>query len=159
MSKKKKTKKRTGLPQKRNKNLPAKTSSNRRLETIADQITDPGNGKELLQVTQTVSHHQGPYPSPGQFKEYQEIDPEIVVKILAHSEKEQDHRHTMDRRGQSYDFTQKLVGQFFGFMIGMGALGYGAHVATSGNPWSGALLGTGGVASLVAVFVYGKKKD
>ena len=114
--------------------------------------------KRTVAVSKTVRHHRGPYPSPEQFKEYSEVDPEIVTKILAHTEKEQTHRHNMDKRGQDYDFAQKLFGQTFGFLIGIAALVYGAHVATSGSPWPGALLGGGGVASLVAVFVYGKKE-
>src|SRR5260370_408943 len=51
------------------------------------------------------------------------------------------------------------VGQFLGFGIGVAALGCGLIAALHGAEWYGTFIGGGGVATLVAIFVYGRRSE
>lgn len=52
---------------------------------------------------------------------------------------------------------EALVGQLFGLMIGLAAIGGATLAAVNGAQWFGAALGVGGIAGLVGVFVYGQR--
>ena len=71
------------------------------------------------------------------------------------------HRSQYFRRGGSLcgdgKFKERRIGQIFGLVIGIVAIVGGVVAALNGAEWPGGLIGTGGVATLVAVFVYGKR--
>jgi len=74
------------------------------------------------------------------------------------AEKEQDHQHNLQKIGLNGEIWDARIGQILGFLIGFGALGYGSHTAIAGAEIAGSLIGVGGIGSLVAVFVYGRKQ-
>ena len=56
--------------------------------------TGNGVGKELERIY-TVDDNS--LPSPSELLAYQQIDPRIIDYLITSSEKEQDHRHRMDK--------------------------------------------------------------
>ena len=54
------------------------------------------------------------------------------------------------------EFAERRLGQFFGLVIGLAALGAGAYTAVNGHPVTGGFIGTGGVVALVTAFIYGR---
>jgi hypothetical protein len=51
------------------------------------------------------------------------------------------------------------IGQFLGFTIAVITIICGTYAATHGAEIAGGFIGTGGVASLVTVFIYGRKAN
>ena len=56
-----------------------------------------------------------------------------------------------------HELTDRRIGLFFGFVIALGALGISAMALREGHTIEGAAAIVGTVASLAAVFVYGRK--
>jgi uncharacterized membrane protein len=111
--------------------------------------------KELKQLVSAV--FKGPIPPPAMLKQYNTIDPTFSNRILKMAEKEQSFRHKIENKIVDKQFTERRIGQLFGLIIGIVAIAGGSITAILGNPWAGGLIGGGGVAGLVAVFVYGKR--
>jgi uncharacterized membrane protein len=100
---------------------------------------------------------EGPLPPPNLLKQYNEIDPTFANRIVQMAERAQAHRHDMDKRSIEGQFKERRIGQIFGLIIGIVAILGGVVAAIYGAEWPGGFIGTGGVAALVAVIVYGKK--
>ena len=49
------------------------------------------------------------------------------------------------------------TGQMLGFFMGIFTIGCSTYAAVNGAEIAGGFIGTGGVASLVTVFIYGRK--
>jgi uncharacterized membrane protein len=82
------------------------------------------------------------------------------------AEAEAAHRHKMENKVLEADieigkreYAERRIGQFFGLIIGLAALGAGTFTAVNGHPISGGVIGTGGVVALVTAFIYGRVSD
>lgn len=109
----------------------------------------------MLQVAK-VSHHQGPLPSPEILKEYNLAIPGLGETIVQMALDDAQHRRTMDTEILKAQKRDNLLGQCFGFSIGTIAIIAGAITSVMGSQIFGTVLGGGGVAALVAVFVLGR---
>ncbi len=81
---------------------------------------------------------------------------------------EQSHSYAHEIQKKAMDIDDKYLetsgryfskGQIFGFIIALFTVGCGTYAAVSGAEIAGSLIGTGGVASLVAVFIHGRKSS
>lgn len=110
----------------------------------------------------------GPIPDPETLQQYDEVLPGTADRIVKQFEKESEHRQAMEnkivdaqiehqrldmaafRRGQVFAFTIAVVG-LIGSSIGV----YHAH--STGQAWAAASIGGVSLATLVGVFIYGRK--
>ncbi len=74
-------------------------------------------------------------------------------------EQESEHRRTIVDYSIKAQAREGMLGQIFGFLIGIFAIGCGTYAATNGAAWYGSLIGAAGVVGLVSVFVYGRRRD
>ncbi|MEM9452478.1 MAG: DUF2335 domain-containing protein [Cyanobacteria bacterium P01_E01_bin.6] len=114
----------------------------------------------------TASAFSGPIPSPETLYGYDRVEPGAANRILKMAEKEQSHRHSMQKQMLTIHAKdiedgrqEKKLGQIFGLTIGIVSILAGSLVAYSGKQIAGAVIGTGGVAGLVSVFVRGKREE
>jgi uncharacterized membrane protein len=105
----------------------------------------------------------GPIPAPAILGQYEKLVPGTAERLIAMAEKEQNHRHQMDRKitdAQINDLRRSRLennlGQVFGLVIGLSAILAGSYTALKGSQVVGGLIGTAGVAGLVSAFVLGK---
>lgn len=105
-----------------------------------------------------VHRKSGPLPPAEELEKYEKLLPGLADRIVKMAEKEQDHQHDMQKTGLKGEIWDGRIGQILGFLIGFGALGYGSHTAIAGAEITGGFIGVGGIGSLVAVFVYGRKR-
>lgn len=63
--------------------------------------------------------------------------PDIVDWILRQTENEAADRRERQARLDRYVCRERLIGQIFGFLIGIGGIAGGAYVAVSGHPTAG----------------------
>lgn len=119
--------------------------------------TGNGVGKELERIY-TVDDNS--LPSPSELLAYQQIDPRIVDYLITSSEKEQDHRHRMDKdkmlilkRESKREFRINWWGMFFAFgsiSVITGLIGYALYLD---KPWFAGILGGGALISIASIFV------
>jgi uncharacterized membrane protein len=138
------------------------------LETTEGEI--PGKLKILgelsgkIKILKSSTLWAGPLPSPEIMKEYLDISAELVPKIIEMAEREQLHRHNMDKRvldaeirdGKNNRNIEKR-GQICALAIGTIAITSGALVAIFGNQLVGIFVGgpisLSGVGALVYAFL------
>lgn len=97
----------------------------------------------------------------GRVFEYRHPIPGSMDRIITMAERQAKHNQSMDRLAIWLTFAERFIGQLFGLTIGLAAIGGGVYVMLQGTgAWSyiaGTILGGSGLASLVGVFVYGRK--
>lgn len=106
-----------------------------------------------LQVT---AIHAGPLPPPKQLSEYEEICPGAAERIIQMAESQITHRQELEKLAANTNARNSLLGICCGFIIGMSCIIGGIIVALHGLSLVGFGSLLAGLASLVAVFVYGK---
>ena len=132
------------------------------VEEIADRVVNRLEAHESI----SASRFSGPVPSAAQMKEYAEIDPDFPKKFFEILEKQQDHDHAVENSvieiNKEIAFEHQALerrGQTFGFVLAAGGLVAGVITAALGSPLAGGIIGSGGIAVLAGVFVYGARKN
>lgn len=103
--------------------------------------------------------HSGPIPDPESLARYDEIIPDGANRIMLMTENQQAHRIEIEKKVASSHVNQSLLGQIFGFVIGLVGIGVGAYLAILGHEVAGTTLIGGTIVSLVSVFVIGKREQ
>ncbi|MGB0835372.1 MAG: DUF2335 domain-containing protein [Psychrobium sp.] len=119
-----------------------------------------GNGLKVTKIEQAVQQrYSGPLPPPKMLNDYELINSGFAERIVAMAEKEQSHRHGIektavtgaiekDKRSQNY----ALFAIVFLSLI-CGGLIYGGHDV------AGTVLGGATLVGLVALFITGKRDN
>ena len=122
-----------------------------------------------VQIAEQRTTVSGPIPSADELARYNSINPELVNRIVSLAEREAANRHKMESLSLNANigisdkqFSERRLGQRFGF--GIGALGLISSVILA---WIGAentasIVGGSTVLGLVGIFVTGQilsKKD
>jgi uncharacterized membrane protein len=85
--------------------------------------------------------------------------PDLVDWVVNQTEKEAEHRRSHGKRIDFYIYTERLLGQIFGFSIGLAGIGGGAYVAIQGQPWAGVSIATAAITGLATAFIVGRNKS
>jgi uncharacterized membrane protein len=110
-----------------------------------------------------MQQQSGPIPPPEILRKYDEIHPGLAERIIKMAEEEAAHRRIMERevtavqaRDQTAYRRSELLGQVFGFAIGLAAIGGAALAAVKGAQIAASFIGTAGVTGLVTAFIMGR---
>lgn len=101
----------------------------------------------------------GPTPPPQAMADFDRIHPGFADRIMSMTERQQEHRHHCEKLVLTSDSRTERIGQVFAFLTVVVFAAAGVWVASLGHPWPGAVLGGGGLASIVTVFIRGKKRQ
>lgn len=135
-------------------------------ELLADnplifQGIPPKTKEELLRkISMTIVQqrtHSGPLPDADALIKYNSVIPNGADRIMTMAEKQQVHRMEIEKKIISSQANQGLIGQIFGFIIGLFGILCGSFLAYQGFTVVGSIIAGGTVVSLVSVFVIGKK--
>lgn len=83
-------------------------------DTSNVNIADDENRRVLLRARMEQSY-SGPLPSPQDFAAYKETLPTAPERILEMAEREQEHRHKIERNIIGKKGRENLLGQIFAF--------------------------------------------
>lgn len=111
---------------------------------------------------------RGPLPPPDVLQRYEEIHPGTAERILQQFERETQHRHIMEQKvvdaqleTQRAEIPAFQRGQVFGLVIALSGISAGTLCVilapTAGHAWAGAGIAGGSLATLVGVFIYGRR--
>ncbi len=132
------------------------------LETL-----NPEQREEMLQVMASCAKHEsfrGPIPHPELLKGYEEIQAGFAERIMRMAEKEQERR--FDREMGQEECEKKIIdntaseskrGQCFALIVAVLFLVGSVVLALFGHDAVAGILGGGTLASIVAVFITGRK--
>lgn len=113
---------------------------------------------QVIEMAMEISRHAGPLPSPKTLERYKEVMPDLPERIVKMAEKEGDHRRALEMKVVRGELNMKERGQWFGLFIAVFTLSLSAFLVWNGHEIPGSIIGVGGVATLVAIFVTGKTK-
>jgi uncharacterized membrane protein len=102
--------------------------------------------------------HTGPIPAPGEIGEYERILPGSADRIIKMAEKEQDHRHQLQLRGQRHRVGITFVGQLFAFLIGISGIAGGVYLVKADKPITGFGVFFASLAAIMGVFFYSRRR-
>lgn len=137
-------------------------------ERLPSGPIEPAKLAELLATLLTVEvrklvHFQGPLPPPEMLREYNEISPGLALRLVDRADKEQDHRHEMNREQVNgsksalfHKAFQGYVGQALAFIIAMTCICGGIWLIAQDKSTQGLTAIIGALVALVGVFVTGK---
>lgn len=117
-----------------------------------------GQGVRVHGVIQT-SGFSGPLPPPELLRQYQEIQHDLVERIMRQSERESAHRHEIDLALVNANREVTERGQRFGLIIATLALGVTFGALFLDMERAAMVLGGTTVVGLATVFVVGRWRE
>jgi uncharacterized membrane protein len=109
-------------------------------------------------VVQSVQSISGPLPSPEIIAEYDRILPGAADRIIRMAENEQTHTHEMHIRSGTHRFVITVLGQVFGFCIGISGVCGGVYLVAHDKSLAGFGVFFASLGAIVGAFLYGKKR-
>lgn len=112
------------------------------------------------QVEQTLTIDDNALPSPQEIAAYKAIDPRFVEYLLDSSEKEQNHRHEIEREkikllkiSEGRNGRMNWWGMFFAAICVVTFMCVAALALYLNHPWFASFFGISGLVSIVSIFV------
>lgn len=121
--------------------------------------TTPGQSISSSSSQTVVAQSQawvGPLPHPAALQGYETIVPGAAARILVMAENNNDFLIQMDRKALGNEYTERRLGQIFGFIIALVALFGAIWLAYEGHESTASVIGGTTVVGLVATFVAGR---
>lgn len=122
--------------------------------------TEQGLRLGLPLASMQISAHEGPLPSPEVIRAYEDICPGAGKRILAYAEKEQQHRHDMEKTALEANIGDMRAnrkadgrGQWMAFIVSIVAILTGGVIAICGYPFEGTILSGATLIGIVATFI------
>ena len=113
---------------------------------------------EVKQLFQMISYH-APLPPPAMLESYERILPGSAKRIFERMERQADHRQQMEGKELDAGVAAQTRGQIFGFVLGLVGMLGGFLLIWHGANIIGLSIFILTLASLVGVFIYGKKEQ
>ncbi len=122
--------------------------------------TEQGLRLGLPLASMQISAHEGPLPSPEIVRAYEDICPGAAKRILTYAEKEQQHRHDMEKIALEANIEDMRAnrkaegrGQWLAFVVSIIAILTGGVIALCGYPFEGTILSGATLVGIVATFI------
>lgn len=129
-------------------------------EVINDfERLDPEQRERVIMTIQRQEAYMGPIPRPEDFEKYEQTLPGAADRILSMAERQALHRQKLEEKVIYSEIKDSRKGQIFGFIIAMSVILGGFYLIGIGKDAFGIVAIVSALASLVGVFVYGKKTD
>jgi uncharacterized membrane protein len=119
--------------------------------------SNAGNAAQIRASLQQVSF-SGPLPPPEILRGYETLVSGAADRILSIAEEDAKHLRQIEMAALHAARDESRMGQIFGLIIGLAALGTTIAALILGSPTVAALIGGGTVVGLVSVFILGRMK-
>lgn len=102
--------------------------------------------------------YTGPIPEPQALAAYEQIAVGLANRIVTMAEKEQNHRHLIERRRNRAQAWTIGAGQVFGFLLALFIIGIAGWLLAHDKAITGFASLLTGIATLVGPFIYQRKR-
>ena len=117
-----------------------------------------GTSVEVLREVRVRSTSwSGPLPAPADLQLFEEIVPGAADRILTLTEKQSEHRMSLERSVVSENLKQSKLGLIAGFVLSAMVIFGGIFLIYLGHDWAGGILISINLVGLAGVFVYGSR--
>ena len=116
----------------------------------------PPDNPVTLQVFKAEGF-SGPLPPPHLLAKYNEAFEGCAERIVAMAETQARHRQDLEKKVVFSNSRHELFGQISALIIAVSAIGAGTYLTLHGKTVEGLVAILGTLASLVGVFIYGKR--
>jgi uncharacterized membrane protein len=125
---------------------------------LREALSQPGVSPQAVSMTLAAfaAIYSGPLPPADQIRAYEEVLPGSADRILAMAERQQDHRHSLERVAVDEAASRSRWGLRLGFVIAVLVVGVGAAAIFTGHALAGFAVIVAQAAILAGVFVYGR---
>jgi uncharacterized membrane protein len=98
---------------------------------VARLLRDPTQTSAVVRIVaqEVIEHYQGPLPHPEHLRRFEEISPGAAAHLIGMAEREQSHRHSMERSEINYPY----YGLGSGLLIAVVAVGGAIYLGSVGN--------------------------
>ncbi len=117
-------------------------------------ITRPPVKRDTREIV--AKGFSGPIPPPDILQGYEVICTGAADRIILMAEKQEKHRHEMEKRGQKGLFISEYLGAIFAFLVCVLAIGGAVFCIIKGHSITGTIIGSFPLASVVYYFVLGR---
>jgi uncharacterized membrane protein len=117
-------------------------------------MTNSNKNKNIV----AASYYAGVLPKASELEKYNKIIPNGAERIMVMAEKQQAHRHELEKNYVKQSNNQAWIGLIFGFVITLAFLIFSVYLIVQGFGTSGTILGSINIVALVSLFVYGTKR-
>jgi uncharacterized membrane protein len=107
----------------------------------------------------SAEYYAGPVPHPSIVEGWEQVCPGAADRILRMAERQQAHRQEIELDVVTSNTKAQRRGTTYGFILAMTAVLGGIFLIHEGKEVTGIVSIIGALASLVGVFIYGKKKQ
>lgn len=128
------------------------------IEIVEDEDIDPVN--KVRRIKASLELYSGPLPHPRMFAAYKEVLDDAPERIMVLTEKEQDHRHTMncsesEIRKSIVEADNKRAdkGLLFGFLLFILLMGASLTLFLTGNETAGYITFFTNIGGIIANFI------
>ncbi len=115
------------------------------------------NNNAIIVHKEQVQSFSGPLPHPDILRQFEQVAPGAAERIIKMAEDQSSHRRDLEKKVIESDISRSRWGQILGFVIAVTGLLVSAVIGIFGNPIAGTVMGTGTIALLVGVFMYGSR--
>lgn len=126
---------------------------------LQDALHDPRSRAEILSFTAAFAGWAGPYPPPDLLRGYEHVLPGAADRIIRMAERQQEHRHHLEKTTVEGASRRSWWGLWLGFVISVVLLALGTVIILTGHQWAGAAIMGVDVVALAGVFVYGQRQQ
>ncbi len=135
-------------------------------ESFLDIIEDPKKLEKTSKpelVRLAAQFYSGPIPPPQMLAEYEKALPGAADRIICMAEKQEDHRHYIEKSIQKTESRDSLLGIVSAVLIGVVIIGAGTSIVIlvpgTAGALSGGLLNLFGVATVIGKFLGNGKSE
>jgi uncharacterized membrane protein len=131
-------------------------------EPLREALNQPGVPPELVQMTVAAfasSSYSGPLPPADQLLAYEKVLPGSADRLLRMAERQQEHRHELERMTVREATNRSWWGLRLGFIITIAVIGVAAAAIFTGRSLIGFGLVLADLAALAGVFAYGRSEQ
>lgn len=114
--------------------------------------------RQITRVVRSEIKHSGPLPNPAVLAGYEAVQNGFAERIVAMAEREQEHRHSMDRLDVSQSYRLASRGQLFALVALAIMAALAITLAVVGEPVWATVAGGVDVAAVVGVFITGQRR-
>lgn len=114
---------------------------------------------QIVAQIRSESFYAGPLPPPQMLAGYEKLIPGSANRILVLVELQSEHRQSLESRNLDHDHQRATMGSCFGLIVALAALFISMILVLDGHEVPGSIIGSGSLAALVGVFVYGRESQ
>ena len=103
--------------------------------------------------------YSGPLPPANELIRYNEAQPDAADRIIKMAEEQASHRRALEKEVVRSGNVRSFLGLILGFALAVGTIGMGGYLIYSDKSGYGFAIIISALASLISVFIYGKKQE